>query len=180
MSGSPLYKASLVALVVGTIVASLGGARLPQADTTVSAIGIALLVAGIIGIRLVARARAAEASTATAGGARDADDPLSLLRAIPAHLEPLIEHAPTRPLPELVREIASVVDRHFVPLSEAAPSMLGRLGAARFATIFGSYASAERAIARAWSAASDGHRTEAVESLGRAQDRIGEALRQLE
>lgn len=178
MSGSPLYKASLVALVLGTVVASLGGARLPRADTTVSVIGLALLVAGIIGVRLVARTRAQEGSSASDG--LGAADPLSLLRAIPERLEPLIDRAPTAPLPEIVREIAAVVDRHFTPLSEVAPSMLGRLGAARFATVFGSYASAERAIARAWSAAADGHRAEAVASLGRAKDRIHEALRELE
>lgn len=176
MKGSSVKTIGLALLVLGTVVASLGGARLPEADHLVSGVGVAMLVGGLVAMRLAARTAAGDAQAERGGEG----DPLALLRGLPEQIAPLREQATTLELPRLVDAIGEVVRRHFSPLSENAPSLLPRLGPDLFSRVLGPYARAERSIARAWSAASDGHREESVASLDQAHSLLAEALKELE
>jgi hypothetical protein len=158
-------------VVLGTVVGTLGGARLPDADLRVTAVGIALLIAGALGVR---RTRLGQSAGAIHGS--DASgDVLGMLRALPAKIDAIAELAPAGALSDLVGKLSALQRDVLEPLSERSPSLLPRLGGARFASIFGPYASAERALARAWSAAADQHRPEALASLRLAAERAREA-----
>lgn len=160
-------------LVAGTVLGALGGARVPQAEWSLAGAGVALLVVGA----LLLRRGGAAAATAGAPGA--GGDPLEAargrVRALAEHLEALRGEAAALPL-TAVRDRIGALDRDFLrPLGDEAPALLPRLGPAEFARTFGVYATGERAVHRAWSAATDGHRPEALASLDAGTDRIRNA-----
>lgn len=162
---------SVLLLVAGTIAATLGGARMPTIDRATVAIGLVLVVAGAVLARLVARSKGDSAASSSA----EVEGALDTLRALPAHLEKAATNAGSDPLDAVAARLA-VLQRDAVdPLSDRAAALLPRLGGEHFARIFGPYASAERALGRARSAATDGHREEVVSSLRRAHEQLEEA-----
>ena len=161
-------------LVIGTVVASLGGARLPSASAVVSGAGLALL---IVAIALLRRSQAADRQD---GATLSSSDPRSLLPALPERLEVIERDAQALPLPELIRRLDALGAELVTPIADGSPPLLPKLGTQRFASIFGPFASAERALARAWSAAADGHRPEALASLGLALSRSRDAVSALD
>jgi hypothetical protein len=154
-----------VLLVVGTIVGSLGGAKLPSASVPITAVGLAILVAALILLRW----RRAGAKAADAAG--DDRDAKSLLTRLPDQIERIARRAPELELPALIRELDAIEAELLGPIADRAAKLLPELGAARFAEVFAAFAAVERSVARAWSAAADGHRPEAERSLARALDR---------
>jgi hypothetical protein len=105
-----------------------------------------------------------------------ADDPRTLLRQLPARLEDLDRRAAELELGELIAELDGLEVELLAPIADGSPPLLAALGTPRFAAIFGPFASAERAVARAWSAAADGHRTEALSALEVAVARARSAV----
>ncbi len=163
-----------VLLIAGTIVGTFGGGKLPEADVLTTGIGLALLVAG--GVLLAIDRRKASKQAPAAGDVRGAGkDVLSLIRALPAKLQPIADEADRLTLDELAARIGVLDVEYFQPIADGAPLLLGPMGTARFASVFGIYASGERLVSRSWSAAVDAHRPEAVASLREGLRRIAEA-----
>lgn len=165
-----MKAAGLALLVLGTIVASLGGARVPSIDRLTVAIGLVLVVAGAVVARVAARSAGGTASAAPVTDALDA------LRELAPRVRAVLADAEGTPLPALADRLSALKREAFDPLSERAPALLGAMSGDRFASVFGPYASAERAVGRAWSAASDGHAEEAIGSLRVAVERLDEAI----
>lgn len=167
MAQSPLLIQAL--LVAGTVLGTLGGARMPGVSWTLALLGLALLVAA----GLLARF----------GRHRDegalAADVTPELESLARRLSELQSEAAGLPASELVLRISALDGELVLPIGERAPRMLRRLGAERFAEVFGRYASGERALARAWSAAADQHAPEALASLELAARQVEEARQRL-
>lgn len=160
-------------LVAGTIIASLGGAKLPEVDRVLSGIGIAMLVVAAVAIR---RAMGANGAAALSGSAVPAAAIPELMRKLIPELEALAAEAKDLPLVTITRRIDQLEPKYLRPLADGSPGLMGVLGPERFAEVAGAYASGERFLARAWSAAADKHRPEALLSLERAIERMREAL----
>ena len=142
-------------LVSGTIIGTLGGARMPDVNWSLSAFGLALLVLAGLGLRFVQNTK-----DEAEGGDLGPD-----ISELASKLEGLQAEAAGLALPDLVLRLSTLDSELVRPISERAPRMLKKLGTERFAEIFGTYASGERALARAWSAAADAHGPEALRSL---------------
>lgn len=163
----------IVLLVLGTIVGSLGGAKLPTANWAVAGAGFAMLVAALVLLRWPKKG----------DGTKSADAPekvvIPLLRELPKEIEAIRLEAEDLELPALLERLGKL-DREFLQgISEGSPALLSSLGPQRFADVFGQYASGERLLARAWSAAADHHRPEALDALERSALRIREAVEYL-
>jgi hypothetical protein len=162
-----------VLLVLGTIVASLGGAKLPSSSVVVSGIGLALLVAAVVCLRWRTR-------STTASATLSADDPRTLLRLLPDRLEKLAGDAPDLEPSRLMAALDAIGAELTTPIADGSTALLAELGIARFAAIFGPFASAERAAARAWSATADGHPAEARAAIAVALERARAAVSALD
>lgn len=168
-----IRKIGMVLLVAGTVVASLGGAKLPTASVPVSAAGLGLLLAALVCLRWK---RPAERS----GGAESPQGAvLARLSELPARVAHLHAEARELALPGILERLDALDAELVGPIADGSSSLLSELGATRFADVFGAFAGAERALARAWSAAADGHRPETEAALGRALERARDAARAL-
>lgn len=161
-----------VLLSIGTILATLGGARLPDVHWLLVGIGAAVLVAGGILHRIASRRP--EASHGKSGIAL-----AEALRGLSDDLEDLLRASDSLSLSDLVARLSELETGAMAQLAEAIPEQLQALGGARFAEIFGEYAAGERLIHRAWSAAADGHRPEALRSLAEGVARIQASLERM-
>jgi len=165
-------------LIAGTVLGSLGGARVPRADWTLALTGMALLVVGALLLRRRPAMGTKAAGTADGPGA-PASSVTDRIRELHGHVQGLAREAAGLALPDL-RDRLGNLDRDYLrPLGDEAPALLASLGPARFAATFGSYAGAERALHRAWSAATDGHRPEAMTSLELGRRRLAETVETL-
>jgi hypothetical protein len=163
-----MQKMALALIVLGTVVASVGGARLPEADWWVSGLGLLVLVAGGVVLRL--STRRVEASAGISG-----EQVVAALRGLPDELEAICAEVEQLQLAEVTERLSGLEVKYFRPIADGAPLLLGAMGAGRFAEVFGVYASGERLVARAWSAAADHHRPEATAALRSGSARIREA-----
>lgn len=159
-----------VLIIAGTIVGAFGGGKLPKADPLVTGIGILLLIIGGVILSMQRRAHAKAAASAV-----DGIDVLALMRALPPKLQPISDEADQLTLAQIAERIGDLDADYFRPIADGAPALLGSMGTARFASVFGVYASGERLISRAWSAAVDQHRPETLVSLREGIVRITEA-----
>jgi hypothetical protein len=166
-----MRQVAWVLLVAGTIVGSLGGARLPEASYPVAAAGVALII--VAAVLLHAKRKQHRA------GSLEHGEVLAAMRALAEPLGALTREAPELPLSEIAARIAHLNTTYFAPIADGAPRMLSAMGATRYADVFTTYASGERAISRAWSAASDHHRPETLAALRAGTARIEEALDKL-
>ncbi len=154
-------------LVLGTIVGTLGGAHLPTADWRIVAVGLVLLAVGAL---LARRAGGGAQATVALHG-----DLLAALAALPGRVDQLAADAASLDLVELRHRIDRLGEEALQPIADSSPALLPVLGASRFAEVFGVFASGERQLARAWSAAADEHRVEALAAIARGAERIREA-----
>lgn len=159
-------------LFFGTVVGALGGAHLPQANWTVAGVGLVILALGAVLTRVGQLRR-----LGTGGQGESLQGIQSALETLPGTVEALAMEAKNLSLEELVERLTELEALHLRPISDAAPRLLGTLGGSAFAEIFGPYASGERYLARAWSAAADGHRAEATASLSAGADSLKRAAR---
>ncbi len=130
------------------------------------------LLAGAVMMRM-SRARAI-------GRAVEAGDPSVLLDEIiasvgniRASLEGMSDEEDR--LRAVTQRVGALQEGAIARFVEARDQLVQRLGLARFATVMDRFASAERMLNRAWSAAADGVLGESVECLGNAEARFGEA-----
>jgi hypothetical protein len=160
--------AASLLIVLGTIVGTLGGAHLPRANWLIVGVGLALLVAGA----LLMRHRSGAATLTRQKAEREVLDALARL---PERVDALVAEAESLELSELRRRLDALELEAIRPIAEASVDLLPSLGAARFAAVFGAFASGERCLARAWSAAADRHRAEASSALSSGAERLREA-----
>ena len=164
-----------ILLCIGTILGALGGARLPDIHLPLVAVALGLLVVGAVLYRLAERkARQAVASSGTGTGVEE------LVAGLPARLDALVREAPSLSLEELAQRLEIIERECVAPVGEAVPRFLATLGGEAFSHVFGAWASGERQLHRAWSAAADGHRPEALASLQAGTTQMREALARLE
>lgn len=166
---------AILLLIVGTIIGTLGGARLPTADWPITSIGLILL---IISVGLFQVIRKGKSTTVTAGSGSN-QETLDSLKKLPGELSVVEAELDKISLEELHTKLSELDLNYFRPISEAVPGLLGELGGHRFAEIFGVYSSGERSIARAWSATADRHREEALASFRSGTAKIKEAVAML-
>lgn len=162
-----------VLLSIGTILATLGGARLPDVEWRLVVLGSLVLVAGGFVHRAAGRG---ERKTTQGGDVRL----LEALRGITAELQSLVQASASLSLSEIADRLGALETGPMGQVGEAIPQQLAVLGGARFAEIFGEYSAGERLVHRAWSAAADGHREEALRSLTDGSQRIQASLALLE
>lgn len=163
-------------LIAGTIIASLGGAKLPEADRVLSGVGLALLVVSVV---LMRKSTGTAGPNALSGSVSPATTVPVLLKGLIPRLEALAAEAADLPLVTITRRIDELEPDYLGPLADSSPALMEALGPEKFAEIAGMYASGERFLARAWSAAADKHRPEALASLHAATERMREALAML-
>jgi len=136
-----------------------------------SALG--LLAGGLIirreDLRHVASLLAAEPS--------DAETPHYALAAARREVEALLRDVRAAAVgtdPEIARRLDAVQSTHLLAFVEARPELIGRFGIAGYARLMDAFASAERSLHRAWSAAADHAQHEAVASLERGLEHLAE------
>lgn len=96
----------------------------------------------------------------------DGNNPLSMLtKTVPA-IEQLFEKAQTTQGMDLCYEVDWVLDNHVHPFTDKRKTFMDILGQAKGAEILLDVAYGERMLNRVWSAASDGHHQEALNSIG--------------
>ena len=170
------------ALVVGTIVASLGGARLPSADVTVTAIGLLILLGGAVAFRLHQRSgrRRREPSETSRQDTSIGRERRAARGERARRVSRLAAEAEELHTGALLHRIGELESAYLDPLEDRAREAFSVLERDVFAEVFSELAAGEVLIRRAWSASADGHREEALESLrqagpclARAVDRLG-------
>lgn len=136
--------------------------------------GLVVLVAGgLLGRREQARAYAAGE---TGDGSTDVAGTLdAMASAIDALEAALAGAADDADLPEARAELDRLRDEVVEPLVEGRGALMARDGIGRFASYFGPFSAAERNLARAWSALTDGHVPTARQALVAARAAVGQA-----
>jgi hypothetical protein len=170
---SPSETAAAWVSYLGMTLAMLGGATWPAPRWSVVALGLAVLLAAIAWARA---SRRREAAAAASSGER----PLELARAritdALARTRALRESASHEALTSIGERAEAVVRECVEPVARAQESLTREHTFAGYARIMTPFASAERWLFRAWSAASDGHRPEVLVSLDHALAHLDEAL----
>ncbi len=131
------------------------------------------LVVGAVMMRM-SRARAIERSSAEGG------DPAALLDEIIATVGDIRSDLDAmggedERLHAITQRVGALQEGAIAQFVDARERMVQRMGLARFATVMDRFASGERRLNRAWSAAADGVLAESVACLGDAEVRFGEA-----
>ena len=168
-------------MVMGCVLGVTGGA----APSTARIIGLpadwslAIAASALLLVAFVMRWRSGkpslEETTRTGKGsmtaARDA------IARTAAEVHQLSVRAATIPIADLAAETNQLIERNLEPVIEAQTLLMKTQGFAKYAAHTGPWASGERMVYRAWSAATDGHRPEAVASLREAIPHFEEAAR---
>ena len=161
---------AIVLLVVGTVVASLGGAKLPSADLPTTVAGVLLLVIGALLLRIAERrGRTREDSPHGRAGAptlRELSESLDDFARQVSRISTAAEELETTQL----RSRLDVLESEYLePLEERARGTFPLFTRNTYAEVFGELAAGEVLLRRAWSASVDGHREESLRSLRRAE-----------
>lgn len=164
-------------MTAGVILGVLGGAY-PRERALVGGIpgGWPLVAAGAacIAAALVLRLRGARVSDRQRGSIAQAQE---AVRRAPEELRALSEAAVALPIAELAARLDAFARRNFDPVYEAQEALVASQGFAKYAAHTGPWANGERMVSRAWSAATDGHRPEAVASIREAMPHFEEAAK---
>lgn len=143
-------------------------------DWTLTLVGALLLVAGFLVRRatpVAAPSTPGKPGVADVGSARDA------VHRIAGEIINLQKEAPVLPMEQLVTRLDMLIKGFVLPVIEAQALIIDRQGFAAYAAHTSPWAGGERLVYRAWSAATDGHRPEALASLAQAVPHFEEAAR---
>lgn len=169
-----------ILMVVGCILGVIGGAA-PHTNL-VGPIPLNWLLAGVGAVILLAASRMTGAtgghgseSSSASGTMTDAG---AALQRTSSSVRAVYERAAGLPIHDLAKEIDGVISRDLMPVMSAQSELIARQGFAKYAAHTGPWAAGERMLYRAWSAATDGHRPEAVSSLREAITHFEEASRE--
>lgn len=162
---------------LGVIIAISGGARVPLAGdqwpTTwpMFAGGMALAIIALVWWRVdKARHRTEQANSADG-------DPFVMLANLIAPAQQLVRDVDALDAHGVCRRVDALLDGYILPFAEVRQRVIDRLGMAKGAEILVTVAYGERMLNRVWSAAGDGHLTEARACLPDAVDAFAEADR---
>jgi hypothetical protein len=159
---------------LGMTVSMLGGATWPTPRWSVVVAGLAVLCGGIVWAR-VARGKGAAAASAAGG-----DRPLTAARGRIddglSRAKSLHRDAGSEALTSVSARAEAIVRECVEPVAQSQESLTRDFGFAGYAQVMTPLATAERWLNRTWSAASDGHRPEAIASLERAVTHLEEAV----
>ena len=161
-----LKRLGNILLVLSTIAATLCAARTPVLEFWFGASCLAM-VSAVLMLRLGARPPKAGSRQA----AEAAFDFTGCLGEVNSALEKL---AGERELSceRIHRELDRLSDGPLFDFARYREQLVSVAGYASFARLVGEFTRAERSLNRAWSAAVDGYREEALESMNRARDRF--------
>ena len=145
-------------------------------------LGVVGLLVGAMLLR--SRAKAAHAA-AMEHPSEGADSPRALMEGARQSLLALHAEAEQAPAGHdrahlIMTRVAALQRSHMNPLIESRQRMRARLGLAGFARVMDRFASAERQVNRAWSAAADGDDEEALVCLPLAAESLAEAMSRME
>jgi hypothetical protein len=162
-------------MVLGTVVGILGGA-FPGDRELIGGIpgGWPLVLAGVLllAVAWAMRLGRRPATARTLGSVVAAADAIA---RVGSELEALLPEAVQLPIGELARQLDALIERNLFPVYDAQGALVASQGFAGYAAHTGPWAAGERMLYRAWSAATDGHRPEAVASIEEAIRHFAEA-----
>jgi len=169
-----LNVVSSAAIVLGTTGAALGVARTdPEVRRWVSTCQIDFLMCGVsfgvlavgIALRYLSLHQERKALLSSGGSLQVA---LSALRETFSAAKSLAAEVDSLPLEELHRRIDQITTGPVTTFLENRTALADAYGLGEFARVLGAFSPGERALYRAWSAATDGCKTEAILSLQKA------------
>ncbi|MCI0586048.1 MAG: hypothetical protein L0323_04305 [Planctomycetes bacterium] len=162
-------------MLLGTVIGILGGAYPRDREMIAGIPGGTPLVAGGVALLVVAlalRLQHRPVSEAARGSAAAAGEAIG--RVAP-DVEALLPEARQLPIADLARRLDGLIEKNLFPVYAAQQALVASQGFAGYAAHTGPWAAGERMLYRAWSAATDGHRPEAVASMEEAVRHFGEA-----
>jgi len=174
----------IVLFLIGTVVGISAAAKMPAAGETypdtlnVFFVSIAIAIIGNILWRksereiVLAELEAHKNDTT--------NNPVALLKATVPLLEKLSAKMDEIKGMEICEEVDLVLDTTIHPFTERRKTFLNMLGQAKGSEVLLNVAYAERMLNRVWSAASDGHHIEAVNSLQESLDNYRKTVASLE
>lgn len=109
----------------------------------------------------------------------DGNNPISMLSNTVPAIEQLYNKAQNTQGMELCDEVDKVLDEHVYPFTEKRKTFMDILGQAKGAEILLDVAYGERMLNRVWSAASDGHHQEALNSISESLENYKKAAGKL-
>ncbi len=156
--------AAALLLIAGTILATLGGAKLPTAQWYLAGAGLGVLALGVV-LWHFATARAATAVTDAGPKTPAKRAILDALDRAEAELANLHEKRSELTLPTVVDRLTELEASPLTTLNEELPAYMAGAAADHYASVLAAEASAQRHVHRAWSAAADGHAQETWASI---------------
>lgn len=146
-------------------------------------VGLLLVVAGSVLGRRAAKLEASDESQAGPGGAVDVP---GFLADAAARTAALAEEFASAGTPDAAgwehykRGVTAILVERIEPLTESGPRIQARYGMAAFAAVFSPLSGGERRLNRAWSAMTDHHAPEALDSLRQAAEQLQAASAELD
>ncbi len=162
-------------LYLGMAITMVGGARWPSPAWWNVVLGIAVVGVAVLLHRLAAKA-APKGDGVAIGTAASA---YRALDTMVVELEALRERASSAELGEVAKALEGFQARCVETVSAAQDDLVRVHGFVRYAAMMAPLATAERLMFRAWSAASDGHRPEALTSIGDAIAHADQAAKEM-
>ncbi|MEC7946993.1 MAG: hypothetical protein VX265_05450 [Myxococcota bacterium] len=161
-----------VLFLVGTLVASAAGARIPPSW---GVFGVGALGA-VVGAFLLRRemAKAGSAGSGTHGSIKDLADLRAALDAVDESIQGTLRTADDD---ALKAGIETTLLEQVVPVVEARLLLSSAHGVEAYARVFTPMAACERCLNRAWSALVDGHPAESRAQASAARYHLAEAIR---
>ena len=135
----------------------------------------ACLLLGATALRISADRELAAAERAPGGGSTAVA--AAAVASVASEVRELRDRADALDAASLASEIDALVAKRVYPVLEAQPALVASQGFARYASHTSPWAAGERMLYRAWSAATDGHASEALASLDEAIPHFEEAAR---
>lgn len=169
-------------LVLGCVAGVIGGAA-PTTymigpvpfDWTLTIVGAILLLSGFFlsrGKSAIGHGAADSVAKGTVGSAQAA------IQRISANVKNLLGEAQRLPISEVANKIDQLIKDDIQPVIDSQAAVIESQGFQQYAAHTSPWASGERLLNRAWSAATDGHRPEVINSLGESIAHFEEAARE--
>lgn len=175
--GFPVFAVGVAIAVTGGAKAPADGASWPD-TILIFGIGVGIAIIGLILWWM--SERSAQPSADQHGTDHDEVNPIEAFIGLHADLDRLSEQSKNSSLDDLLSAVEGVQSQRIYGIVESKQRINNELGMSEAAEILIAFAYCERMLNRVWSAAADGHRTEALTALEDAlntSEQIAERLR---